>query len=301
VTEYESPPGSRPGQAPEAPEKPTSRWGRQASRTYLIVCALALLAMAIETLLGHPGTGSMIAAILAAPWSMLVAGIAPPLPRDWPLAAGLAVRMAPLALFMLLNAAIVRGIAARSERDLTRTVTRVSALLLLVAPLGSGCILSTHQEVFVAAPARTFVFFNGGTDEWYYRFDLSTSPQWREQRGKIARISDLAIIGDFRNGSGTFGGIRVPLDVKMAASPDTLVSIQGGVITWGPARVDTASTKRIDWPEGARLMLANAAVLEGEIRGDGAFSLYTITTPQITLNGGTWIENLRLAAVFELK
>jgi hypothetical protein len=95
-----------------------SRWGRRASRAYLVVCALALIAMVVETVLGHPGVGSMFAAILAAPWSMLVAGFAPPLPRDWPMAAGLAVRMIPLALFMLLNAAIVRGIAARSERDL---------------------------------------------------------------------------------------------------------------------------------------------------------------------------------------
>jgi hypothetical protein len=74
--------------------------------------------MLVETLLGHPGIGSMFAAILAAPWSMLMASLAPPLPRDWPMAAGLSVRMVPLALFMLLNAAIVRGIAARSERDL---------------------------------------------------------------------------------------------------------------------------------------------------------------------------------------
>jgi hypothetical protein len=95
-----------------------SRWGRRAASFYLVVCALALLAMLVETLRGHPGTGSMFAAMLAAPWSMLMAGFAPPLPSDWPLAAGLAVRMIPLALFMLLNAAIIRGIASRSERDL---------------------------------------------------------------------------------------------------------------------------------------------------------------------------------------
>jgi len=93
-------------------------WGRRVARIYLIIGGLALLAMLVETLLGHPGTGSMFAAILAAPWSMLAASFLPPLPRDWPLAAGLAVRMVPLAGFMLLNAAIVAGIAARSERDL---------------------------------------------------------------------------------------------------------------------------------------------------------------------------------------
>ena len=60
----------------------------------------------------------MFAAILAAPWSMLVANLLPPLPRQWSLAAGLAVRLVLLASFMALNGAIVAGIAARSERDL---------------------------------------------------------------------------------------------------------------------------------------------------------------------------------------
>jgi len=122
VTDASPPPPSNSG--PSAPPAGAgggaerSRWGRRASLIYLAVCAVALVAMLVETVLGHPGTGSMFAAILAAPWSMLMAGLAPPLPRDWPLAAGLAVRMIPLALFMLVNAAIVRGIAARSERDL---------------------------------------------------------------------------------------------------------------------------------------------------------------------------------------
>jgi hypothetical protein len=94
-------------------------WGRRSARIYLVVAGLALVAMLVETVLGHPGTGSIFAAILAAPWSMLAASFLPPLPDDWPLPAGLAVRMVPLALFMLLNAAIIAGIAARSQRDLS--------------------------------------------------------------------------------------------------------------------------------------------------------------------------------------
>jgi hypothetical protein len=112
-------------------------WCRRAARVYLIVAGLALVAMLVETLLGHPGTGTMFAAILAAPWSMLAAALLPPLPRDWPMAAGLAIRMAPLALFMLLNAAIIAGIAARSERDLRGVATRVSALALLLGALAA--------------------------------------------------------------------------------------------------------------------------------------------------------------------
>ena len=110
---------------PGEPAVPSSmtHWGRRAARIYLVVGALALAAMLVETLLGHSGAGTMFAAILAAPWSMLVANFAPVLPNAWPLWAALATRMALLALFMLLNAAIVAGIAARSERDLARTAS----------------------------------------------------------------------------------------------------------------------------------------------------------------------------------
>lgn len=105
--------------APRPPVPSMTTWGRRAALVYLGVGALTLVAMGVETVLGHPGTGTMFAAFLSVPWSMLVAGIAPPLPTNLPMAAGLAVRIVPLALFMLLNAAIVAGIAARSERDLT--------------------------------------------------------------------------------------------------------------------------------------------------------------------------------------
>ena len=114
---------SQDTRASPPPVPSMTAWGRRAALLYLGVGTLALAGMAVETVLGHPGTGTMFAAFLSVPWSMLVAGFAPQLPRDWPLAAGLAVRMAPLALFMLLNAAIVAGIAARSERDLTSDPT----------------------------------------------------------------------------------------------------------------------------------------------------------------------------------
>ena len=130
-------------------------WGRRAALWYLLVGALALLAMLVETVLGHPGTGTMFAAILAAPWSMLVAGMAPALPRDWPMAAGLAVRMVPLLLFMLLNALIVASIAARSERDLKGGTPRALLLLVLTGMLSSGCGLRRMRRLGLTFRFRT--------------------------------------------------------------------------------------------------------------------------------------------------
>ena len=108
--------------APEATLAPTppTGWGRKSSRSYLLVCALAMAWMIVEWSLGKPGGGSILSAILALPWSLLVARMAPPPPESLPLAAQFGVRAGGLALLMLLNAAIVYGIAGRFERDLAR-------------------------------------------------------------------------------------------------------------------------------------------------------------------------------------
>jgi len=112
------PPAAEPPTLAQSAPPSMSRWGRRVARGYLLVCGVALLAMLVETVTGRGGVGTMFAAILAAPWSMLVANLLPPLPQQWSLAAGLAVRLVLLASFMALNGAIVAGIAARSERDL---------------------------------------------------------------------------------------------------------------------------------------------------------------------------------------
>ena len=94
-------------------------WGRRVALGYLAVCAIVLVAMVVEAVTGTSRNAGMFAAFLTVPWSMLLAGLAPQLPHEGPFLVVLAARMVPLALLMLLNAAIVAGIAARSERDLS--------------------------------------------------------------------------------------------------------------------------------------------------------------------------------------
>lgn len=104
---------------PEVPAPPSmSQWGRRVALGYLAVCAVVLIAMVIEALNGESRNAGMFAAFLTVPWSMLWAGLAPPMPHEGSALVMLAARIAPLVAFMLLNAAIVAGIAARSERDL---------------------------------------------------------------------------------------------------------------------------------------------------------------------------------------
>jgi hypothetical protein len=280
-------------------------WGRRAALVYLAAGALALVAMAVETVLGHPGIGSMFAAFLSVPWSMLVAGLAPPLPRDWPLAAGLAVRMLPLALFMLLNAAIVAGIAARSERDLTGRGAKAVVLVLLASVvLSSGCALSSRQRVLVAPPTSTLQLFNGGLRVYtLLTFDLQTVPEWRDHRGKLADVTELTLMGDFRNPGEP--QLTVPAaDVQIWLYPDGDGSIlPAGPATqvWKPLHLEADEAHRVDWSEGSRRLLATRVDLRRELLGDGRFSLAVVSVPTLIGTGGATFENLRLGAVLEVR
>ncbi len=276
-------------------------WGRRAALIYLGIGALALAGMAVETVLGHPGTGTMFAAFLSVPWSMLVAGFAPQLPRDWPLAAGLAVRMAPLALFMLLNAAIVAGIAARSERDLTGRGAQALLLVLLAGALSSGCALGSRQSVLVAAPTSETLFVNGGVLTQILEFDLASAPEWRDHRSELKDVTDMTLVGDFSNPSGP--GFAVPAaDVHIWVETTPLArTVLTFVQVWGPLQVGPDETHRVDWNEGASRFNVNREALRHEIMGDGQFELIVSSVLPPGTQGGAAVDNLRLGATLQVK
>ena len=275
-------------------------WGRRAARTYLIVAALALVAMLVETVLGHAGIGTMFAAILAAPWSMIAAAFLPPMPRDWPMATGLAIRMAPLALFMLLNAAIIAGIAARSERDIRGAATRVSLLLVLLGtPFLSGCILTSRQVVLVAAPVSEKLFFNGGRMWTFYAFDLTASPAWIEHRSKLAAVSDLSLMGTFTNPAQlTPPGPSMNVDIGVV--PDPTPAFMTGTEVWGPLGLAYLETRRVGWDAGAKLF-GDSRALRTEIQGDGRFGLIIASNFATPALGGAAIQDFHLGVVLQLK
>ncbi len=275
-------------------------WGRRAALWYLLVGLLALIAMLVETVVGHAGTGTMFAAILAAPWSMLMAGMAPPLPRDWPMAAGLAVRMVPLALFMLLNALIVASIAARSERDLKSGAPRTLLLLVLAGMLSSGCGLRSRQVLLVAAPVRTSEFFNAGGGIAVLEFDLTQLPQWRDHAGRIRDVQELTLMGEFAN---PLDGPFVPVvagDIEIAMSPTyTFVGTEN--VFWWTLHLEPGQSHRVDWAEGAAKLHLPAA-LRTQLTGDGQFTILVRTfSPQFNAATFVSVKDFRLGAVLQVK
>ncbi|MEQ1833359.1 MAG: hypothetical protein ABL977_09925 [Candidatus Eisenbacteria bacterium] len=303
MTEHPSgPPVDGASSLPAGEPAPPSMtlWGRRAALWYLVVGALALVAMLVETVLGHAGTGTMFAAILAAPWSMLVAGMAPPLPRDWPMAAGLAVRMVPLGLFMLLNALIVASIAARSERDLKTGVSKPLVLLLLTGLLSSGCGLTSKQVVMVAAPVQvTEVFNGGGLAMVVLEFDLSQTAAWKDHRGDIAAVSDLSLMGEYANPlDGPFVPVA-PADLELWLSATRELAIEQTSV-WQGLHLEPGQTHRVGWQEGHE-RLVDAAPLRNEIAHDGEFSLVLRPFGPVETSAFATVRDFRLAAVLQVK
>ncbi len=102
---------------PLQPAPSASLWGKKASRIFLIIGLLTVALTIYEVFSGRSGVGSLVAGILSAPWSVLLAPLARALqgrvPDD-------ALRVIGLLLALgcvLLNSRIVYGIAARMERD----------------------------------------------------------------------------------------------------------------------------------------------------------------------------------------
>lgn len=271
--------------------------GPRAAAIYLLVCAATLAWMTIETVRGQAGTGSMFAAFLSLPWSMLVASFAPALPANWTLAAGLALRVALLAVFMLLNAAIVAAIVGRAARDVTNGAAKAAALALLpLLVLSSGCGLLSSQRVMVAAPASAVTLFNGGKVAAYaYTFDLAGVSAWRDRRAKLKGVTDLTLTGTFRgggaatdlradigtSGSGLFGGASVPV--------------------WGPLHLGAGETRTIDWGEGQRRIGGDPSALRQAVLGSGAFTLFVTVDPPASPGSEATIQDLRLGALLEVK
>jgi len=103
---------------PLAPAPSGSRWGRAVALVYLAAIVAAGVVLAMELARGRSGPGALAISVLTAPWSGLLAALAPTLAGRLAPGALRALGLVLVALTALLNARILYGIAARMERDL---------------------------------------------------------------------------------------------------------------------------------------------------------------------------------------
>ena len=102
------------------PSPEHSTWGRNAMRVYLGVAAIAFALMVSEMVRGESGFGTFLISIVTAPWSGLLMMPARALAGRLSPGTMRGIGVALVVLSALLNAAVIRGIAARAQRDVGR-------------------------------------------------------------------------------------------------------------------------------------------------------------------------------------
>ena len=150
-----------------------------------------------------------------------------------------------------------------------RTLRRSLPVVLLAALAAAGCILTSGQ--FVAHYDLPDATFNTGGTFQGVLVDLNDLDVYNDHKQDLARVDDLALVGDVTNHGATDAPVEAWI-VPAATSAPTGIS-PGAIRLWGPFIVPAGTTVKVDWNESAALFVGRQ-VLVDEIKGDGVFGLY---------------------------
>src|SRR5262245_32761342 len=154
--------------------------------------------------------------------------------------------------------------------------------LMLAALLATGCFLISGQYIVTYAFDDVTVTSATGIDGVVV--DLNTVKDYADHKENLKGLSDVAILGTFKNN----GGSDIDVEVWMMdnAGPivtDASVVRADGVRVWGPFHLAAGATRNITWDESAALFGAGKGPLLEQIKGDGVFSLYALGPSGMTV------------------
>jgi hypothetical protein len=155
-----------------------------------------------------------------------------------------------------------------------KTLRTAVPVLALAALAAAGCFLISGQFVVnYALPSPLNVA--AGATLTGVDVDLNDVSEYADHKEKLKRIEDMALVGTFRNNTGSAASIEVWI-VPGAALNLSLAQVQStGVKLWGPISVGANSSEKVDWDRSSTLFAGRQTLID-EIKGDGRFSLYVI-------------------------
>ena len=149
----------------------------------------------------------------------------------------------------------------------------VVPVLALAALAAAGCILISGQFV-VSYELGTYHAIGGGT-LLGTAVDLNTVSEYQDHKSELKRVDDLALIGEFHNGTVVASTVEVWI-VPTGQTSLSLSALQSsGVQLWGPLTIAGNATEKVDWNRSAKLFKGRQTLID-EIKGDGKFSLFVI-------------------------
>jgi len=160
---------------------------------------------------------------------------------------------------------------------------KITRLLLagavLGALLGNGCIITSAQILTHYSLTNPFTINSSAADHSeLIPVDLTTVKDWNDHKDDLKGLTDLAILGHFKNNSGPAGGVLVYITPTLDGPAGGAPAIPAGAtLLWGPGTIGAAPAERtIGWDESAGLFnKAGKDLLLSEVKGDGQFTLYT--------------------------
>ena len=152
---------------------------------------------------------------------------------------------------------------------------RIGLAVLAVAALGAaGCFLVSGQFVVTYALPSPFTAVAGATLNGVF-VDLNTIREYTDNKAELKRVDDLAIVGEFRNNTGSTANVEAWIVPSGAFNLTSAQLASQGTRLWGPLSVGANSTEKVNWDRSATLFKGREVLVQ-EIKGDGRFALYVI-------------------------
>jgi hypothetical protein len=127
--------------------------------------------------------------------------------------------------------------------------------------------------------------------------DLTTESVYNDHKSDLKGLADVAVLGKITNTGSTDIGVEVWMTAAPTAYTTPTEVTTNATKLWGPFNVKAGDSHQVGWDESAKLFdNTGKAVLLGEIKGDGKFTIYAIA------NVGTYsfkVDNGVLALTIE--
>ena len=151
--------------------------------------------------------------------------------------------------------------------------------LALAALLGNGCIITSTQVFAHFSLSNPFYIHTPPThDVQVEHVDLNTISAYKDNKDKLKGLSDIAILGDFKNvGTGPAGALQVwitPGTTNLA----TYAAVTGGAtLLWSGSIAAAPSTRHVDWAASNAMFFGpGKTMLINQILNGGVFTLYAV-------------------------
>jgi hypothetical protein len=160
--------------------------------------------------------------------------------------------------------------------------------LALAALLGNGCIIMSTQVFAHFSLSNPFTIAAPGSGEIRVEHvDLNSIKEYSDNKDKLKGLSDIAILGLFKNLVGPAGAAEIWISPGTTNFTSWATVTAGATKLWAGSIGAAPASRNVDWAMSNTLFnAAGKTVLINQILNGGVFTLYVVSSG----NAGNTIE-----------